>query len=163
MELRWACGMQRKWSIKTTRKRGTAQGRSPLDTTVPLPHDNLYMYLFGRETRRVVASLSCIDTGFCFSRFLDVPKLSEFLFMSFFVLSFLCSMVDPHVTEYCLVVSTKRNYSTLCEALEKKFGVYYPPEDNNLYLSKPISKILQRRNGQSLLSNIPVFAPLNIH
>nr|CAD7575777.1 unnamed protein product [Timema californicum] len=35
--------------------------------------------------------------------------------------------VDPHVMHYCLVVNTRRYYSTLCEAQGEKYGVT-PPE-----------------------------------
>nr|CAD7205448.1 unnamed protein product [Timema douglasi] len=37
------------------------------------------------------------------------------------------SSVDPHVMHYCLVVNTRRYYSTLCEAQGEKYGVT-PPE-----------------------------------
>lgn len=36
---------------------------------------------------------------------------------------FLCfSVVDPHVTHYCLVVSSTANYSSLCEAQSEHYG-----------------------------------------
>lgn len=56
-----------------------------------------------------------------------------------------CSLVDPHVTNYCLVISQKRNYSSLCEALEERFGVF-PPEMNVPDLTKPKTKALQKVN-----------------
>ncbi|GLV39504.1 nord [Carabus blaptoides fortunei] len=55
------------------------------------------------------------------------------------------SLVDPHVTNYCLVISQKRNYSSLCEALEDRFGIF-PPEVNLPDLIKPKTKSLEKEN-----------------
>ncbi|XP_068082626.1 protein NDNF [Anabrus simplex] len=40
------------------------------------------------------------------------------------------STVDPHLMHYCLVVNTRRYYSTLCEARGERYGVI-PPDASN--------------------------------
>lgn len=43
---------------------------------------------------------------------------------------YVCSSVDPYLMHYCLVVNTRRYYSTLCEAQGERNGVS-PPDTSN--------------------------------
>lgn len=54
----------------------------------------------------------------------DLVFLKGFLYTRIFIYALFYSPIDPHVTEYCLVMSSRKNYSSLCGAHGDRYGPY---------------------------------------
>ncbi|KAF2900330.1 hypothetical protein ILUMI_05853, partial [Ignelater luminosus] len=56
-------------------------------------------------------------------------------------------LVDPHVTEYCLVMSSKKHYLTLCSAHGDRFGMVLPFTGNQALVFSQ-SKTIRRKDAK---------------